>query len=203
MLGKTHMAVGIAATLAVTRPDTITGILTAVSMGAVGSLISDLDVDSSIANKKANQIMPLLLVIIILAVIIDVVFHVGLASKIWNNSSILKMIIGIAGFINICLFGKNQPHRSFMHSFLALAALDISLSFVYAPLVPYFTVGFLSHLAIDLLNKKKLKLLYPKKDGFSLKLCSSSGIVNRILFVTCSGLSVLEVILFLFLSVRK
>ncbi|MDE6087654.1 MAG: metal-dependent hydrolase [Oscillospiraceae bacterium] len=197
------MAVGVAATLAVTHPNTITSILMAVSMGAVGALISDLDVDSSIANKKANQIFPLLLVIVVLAVIIDLVFQVGLWQKIWNNSNLLKILGGTAAFVSICLFGKNQPHRSFMHSFLALATLDISLSLIYLPLVQYFTVGFLSHLAIDLLNKKKLKLLYPKKDGFSLKLCSSSGIVNRILFVTCSILSGLEVILFLVLSIRK
>ncbi|MDE5768439.1 MAG: metal-dependent hydrolase, partial [Oscillospiraceae bacterium] len=184
-------------------PDTIPGILTAVSMGAVGALISDLDVDSSIANKKANQILPLLLVIVVLAVIIDLVFQVGLWRKIWNHSNFLKILGGIVAFVSICLFGKNQPHRSFMHSLLALATLDISLSLIYLPFVQYFTVGFLSHLAIDLLNKKKLKLLYPKKDGFSLRLCSSSGIVNRILFVVCSVLSGLEVLLFLVLSIKK
>ncbi|MDE7122389.1 MAG: metal-dependent hydrolase, partial [Oscillospiraceae bacterium] len=95
MVGKTHMVVGIATTLAVTRPDTITGILTAVSMGAVGALISDLDVDSSIANKKANQIMPMLLVTVVLAVIIDLVFQVGLWKRIWNHSNFLKILGGI------------------------------------------------------------------------------------------------------------
>ncbi|MDE6729178.1 MAG: metal-dependent hydrolase, partial [Oscillospiraceae bacterium] len=93
--------------------------------------------------------------------------------------------------------------RSFMHSLLALATLDVSLALIYQPFVQYFTVGFLSHLAIDLLNKKKLKLLYPKKDGFSFRLCSSSGIVNRILFIACSALSGLEIILLLILRIKK
>lgn len=197
------MAVGVATTLAVTHPDTITGVLMAVSMGAVGSLISDLDVDSSIANKKANQIFPILLVILILAVIIDLVFQVGLWRRIWNHNNLLKILGGVIAFVGICLFGKHQPHRSFMHSFLALATLDVSLTLIYAPLVPYFTAGFLSHLAIDLLNKKKLKLLYPRKDGFSLKLCSSNGIVNKILFWVCSALSVIEIILFTIFAFKK
>lgn len=203
MLGKTHMAVGIAATLAVTRPDTVIGVFTAISAGAVGALISDIDVDSSIANKKANQIIPLTIVVILIAVIADLVFHIGLLQRIWNHNHFLKIMTGIVGFVGICAFGKTTPHRSFMHSFLALGLLDIAIGLIYLPFVKYFTVGFLSHLATDILNKRKVRLFYPKKGGFSLKLFSAGGIANSIFFVAGSVLSVLEMILFLALIINK
>ena len=47
MLGKTHMAVGIATTLAVIPPENTRQLLLEVGAGAVGALISDIDVGTS------------------------------------------------------------------------------------------------------------------------------------------------------------
>jgi inner membrane protein len=43
MLGKTHVAVGVAASLAILQPDTATGIISAVAGGAIGGWICDID----------------------------------------------------------------------------------------------------------------------------------------------------------------
>ncbi|MDE6005183.1 MAG: metal-dependent hydrolase [Oscillospiraceae bacterium] len=90
-----------------------------------------------------------------------------------------------------------------MHSFLALLLLNIAISFICQPFVKYFTIGFLSHLGLDILNKRKLRLLYPRKKGFSLKLCPANGMVNYILFLVGSALSVAEIIIFLIRIVRN
>ncbi len=47
--------------------------------------------------------------------------------------------------------------------------------------VPYFTLGYASHLVIDLLNKKCEKLIWPMKKGFSLNICSSRGLINELM----------------------
>ncbi len=77
------MTVGIAMTLAITQPDSVLEIFSAVSVGAVGALISDIDVDSSIASKKIHQmnLMIILTVIILFCVaVVDLLF--GFTEKI-------------------------------------------------------------------------------------------------------------------------
>jgi inner membrane protein len=46
---------------------------------------------------------------------------------------------------------------------------------------PYFAVGYASHLIIDLLNRKREKILWPMKKGYSFNLCSSKGYVNKLM----------------------
>ena len=61
----------------------------------------------------------------------------------------------------------------------------------------YFAVGFLSHLAIDVFNKKKVRLLYPLKSGVAFEVFHAHGLANRILFILGSIVTVLEIVLFL------
>lgn len=180
MLGKTHMMVGIAAALAVTRPETVSGIVTASGVGAIGSLISDIDVGTSSSHKDANRVILLTVIVAALAVIADFAGHLGLIQKIMNNSSIVRTIIGCVVFIGTCAFGKEQPHRSFMHSLLALVILSFALGLIYIPIVPYFIIGFLSHIATDIFNRRKVRLLYPFKGGVSLNLFRANGIANNL-----------------------
>ena len=91
--------------------------------------------------------------------------------------------------------GTSQPHRSFMHSFAALALLTACVDIIYPDASAYFAVGFLSHLVLDVLNRKPEKLLWPWKKGFCLGLCSARGVVNRALLGV--GMASLTVILVL------
>ena len=52
MLGKTHMAVGIAATLAITQPSGVSELVLAVGAGSLGALISDIDVGTSNSHRS-------------------------------------------------------------------------------------------------------------------------------------------------------
>ncbi len=71
MLGKTHMAVGIAATLACTCPKTVAELSMAVAIGTVGALIPDIDVESSESCRKANGAILLLSAISAAAAALD------------------------------------------------------------------------------------------------------------------------------------
>lgn len=197
MLGKTHMMVGIAATLAVTRPDTVSGIVTAAGVGAVGSLISDIDVGTSSSHKDANKVILLTLIVTALAVIADCAGHLGLIQKIMSNSGIARVIIGCFVFVGTCAFGKEQPHRSFMHSLLALLILSFAIGLIYLPIVPYFVIGFLSHIATDVFNRRKVRLLYPLKGGVSLNLFRANGIANSLFLAAGCIVTTVELILLL------
>ena len=124
MLGKTHMMVGIAVTLAITHPDTLSGFVTAAGIGAIGALISDIDVGTSSSHRDANRVIFLTIAVAVIFLAVDYFGKFGLVQTILQDSSIVRILLGIALFLVVCAFGKETPHRSFMHSFTALAALD-------------------------------------------------------------------------------
>jgi len=196
MLGKTHMVIGIAATLAVTDPRTLTGMVLAIGGGAIGALISDIDVSSSASHREADRIIALAIGMALGVLVMDKFLHTGIIAAVLKDSGKLRCLIGIVLFIVICAFGKEQPHRSFMHSFLALILLSFSVGLVWEEIVPYFAVGFLSHLITDLFNKKKMKLFYPLKSGVCFGLCYAQGAANNTLFTLGCVVSLAEAALF-------
>ena len=196
MLGKTHMAVGIAATLAVTQPETIPEMILAVGGGALGALISDIDVGTSESHRDADKITALSVVVVLVMFALDYFFNAGIINRVVRSSGYGRIIAGILLFIGICAFGKEQPHRSFMHSFLAMLLLCFAIGMVWENAVIYFAVGFLSHLATDVFNRKKVRVLYPLQGGVSLGLFHANGLANHLFFVLGSAAAVLEIILF-------
>lgn len=196
MLGKTHMIVGVSASLAITVPNTAPEFLIAVGLGAIGGVISDIDVETSNIHRNIGRVV--LLTIVSAAVILglDIFLKTGIIHKIMEDSSILRIVAGCLLFIIICAFGREQPHRTFMHSFLALLLLDAALGLIWPKLILYFTVGFLSHLVIDVLNKKKLSLWYPLKGGFCIGLFSADGLANQIFYIAGCIAAGVEMILF-------
>ena len=123
MLGKTHWAVGIATTLAVLPPENPRQLLMEMGAGAVGALISDIDVGTSKSHKDADKMTYLTIGVIAVVIAIDYFCSMGIIRQIWQREGLLRIILGILIFVGVCTFGKEQPHRSFTHSFLALFLL--------------------------------------------------------------------------------
>ena len=182
MLGKTHFSVGMAAGLAGCRPQSIAMLVAGTALAGFGGIISDIDVGTSGAHNKVEHIIGLAIVTIIGIVIADAAFNVGIYNRLMADSNIARIITGILAFLGICIFGMKQPHRSFMHSILALFGLSFFVYMIFPDVAPYFSIGFVSHMAIDALNRKREKLFWPIGRGFVLRLCSSDGVVNNLLF---------------------
>lgn len=198
MLGKTHMAVGIAATLAITQPSGVSELVLAVGAGSLGALISDIDVGTSNSHRDADKITALSVVVVLAVFAMDYFCNTQIIERIIGSSGYLRIIAGLLLFIGICAFGKEQPHRSFMHSFLALILLSFALGLIWEKAVIYFAIGFLSHLATDIFNKKKVRLFYPMKGGVSLGLFHAYGLANDIFFAIGSIVAIIEVIICIF-----
>lgn len=201
MLRDTHIAAGISTALLLIRPQ---GMLPAagVALAAVcGSVISDIDADRSWARKQAD-----------VWICISAAGFAGaaLVAAVSGQAGPVMDAIGAVGCIEkvtawtlaviLCTFGMRQEHRGFMHSITAGAALTAC---VYAALSRQqacaFLAGFLSHIVLDLMNHKDLKLFWPAKKGLCLHLCVSDGAANRflgaaflvtavLLFDACAGL---------------
>ena len=183
--------------LAITHPDTLSGFVTAAGIGAIGALISDIDVGTSSSHRDANRVIFLTIAVAVIFLAVDYFGKFGLVQTILQNSSIVRILLGVALFLVVCAFGKETPHRSFMHSFTALAALDAALCLIYPSIAVYFTIGFLSHLATDIFNKKKVRLLYPMKGGVCLNLFHAYGTANTVFFIAGCAVTALETILLL------
>ena len=142
LLGKTHMIIGVASSLAITVPKTAPEFLLAVGLGAAGAVISDIDVETSNVHRNMGKV--LLLTIVAAAVIfgLDIFLKTEIIHKITEDSHIHRIIAGCLIFLVVCVFGKEQPHRSFMHSFLALVLLDFALGLVWKKLILYLQLDF-------------------------------------------------------------
>lgn len=182
MLGHTHLAMGIATGLALVPPKSMPELLVGIGAGALGGLICDIDVGTSKSHKRADMITMASAIIVAAVLLADWIFHVGIQDKLMSNETFAQAFVPVICFIAICAWGKDTHHRTFMHSLLALVLLTACVGFAVPSAAPYFGLGFLSHVALDTLNKKKVRIFFPSKYGICFKLCSSNGVVNKVLF---------------------
>lgn len=187
MTGKTHLAVGTAAAVCVTRPGDLSKLLLCLGTAAVGSVISDIDVTTSESREDLNKITAITVITAVVLAFAEWKWNVGIAELFQRESNIFRIVVGFLLFLGVCTFGKNQPHRSFMHSIPALIILSGIIYEIFPQIAPYFAVAMGSHMLIDMLNYKNVRILYPLKFGISLDLCHANGALNKLLFYVGSA----------------
>ena len=193
MMSKTHLAVGIAAALAA-APASVEGMNYALMGGAIGSLICDIDRSSERPSRDVRQGWG----------IAFTVFFVGFmhesyanwqafkAENLWGNP--LRLIyLGL--LVVLLLFAIHGAHRGFSHSLLMFAASSVLIFLINRQTCLFYAIGFLTHLVLDVLNKRPVRVFYPGK-GVCLGWFYADGIANRVLLLTgtaaCAALLVLK-----------
>ena len=194
MTGKTHAAVGLGTVLAITQPSTVPGMILAAGTGMLGALISDIDVGTSKSHKDADRITLIAVLLVAAEIALNYFYDFSIWEKIRNDQSMAPVAMGIVIFTAVCAFGKNQPHRSFMHSVMAMAILSAAVSMVSVQLVSYFAIGFATHLVLDCFNHKRVRLLYPLPGGIALDLFKAGGWVDSLLFKLGSVVVIFELV---------
>ena len=192
---KTHIVCANALALAFVRPDSPTSLLLTLAAATIGGTISDIDVSDK--EDKGYIISYGIVTIISLLIlgILEFVFHIGIHDWILNNSSYPKIIVCFILSALLCFYGYLKPHRSFLHSFLGVGLLLLLCYISIGNIVIPFMIGIISHIILDLFNKKGLWLFYPMKKKYSLKLCVYNGEVNYYLFNIFSVILILELII--------
>lgn len=183
MTGNTHMAVGVASALALSKPSSYKEMILCIGIAAIGAVISDVDVSTSKSHKKLDEIIFVCILTIVATIIIEKAFNIGIVSFFIRKSNLLRLIVGFFLFIFVCLYGMKKPHRTFMHSFIAVTALGSIIYIVHPFLLVPFVVSMLSHILIDMFNYKKVNILYPLKSGIAFNLCKADGLINKLLFI--------------------
>ena len=68
----------------------------------------------------------------------------------------------------------------FVCSFVLVFVISRQMSLFYG-------IGFLTHLVLDLMNRRPVKIFYPHYRGYCLNWCYCDGIVNRIMLLAGSA----------------
>lgn len=181
MTRKTHISVGEAAALLLIHPRTPKELVLCLGTAAIGSLISDVDSTSSKSHKELNTLLSVTAFAVVTASYLELHYDLGILRLLQQETSLSRILLGLLPLLLICSYGMKCPHRSFMHSLPCLFLLSFLIWEVFPTLLPAFFIGMLSHLLLDLTNRRGLQLFYPLKWRFCLKLWPSQGRMNDLI----------------------
>ena len=168
MMSKTHLMVGVGTALVATLPVGPKLCCIATIGGLLGGIVPDNDIldndytgDAMLGQVLAGSIIAAIL-------FLDKIFKFGICNELLSRS-LINLIFSLVLFIGMYVFGFFQEHRKFTHLC------------IYPPLVKPFMIGYLSHIIIDLFNKKKVQIFFPFKVGICFGLCYANKLGNKIL----------------------
>ncbi len=153
--------------------------------GAIGSLICDIDRSSDRPSRDVRQGWGIAFTVFFTAFMHEsyVYWQTFRAETIFSNPLIL-VCLGL--LVVLLLFAINGAHRGFSHSLLMFFASSVLVFFINRQTSLFYAIGFLTHLFLDLLNKKPVRIFYPAK-GICLGWFYADGLANRILLLTGTG----------------
>lgn len=193
---KTHVMSANAIALCIMKPDSIQNLLITCGFATLGGLLPDVDLKDSTSDKIFDRLMTSLITIIIMNFLLKHFLNIDIYEKIKELNIIYNYVISLFFFIIMGYLGSKFSHRSFTHSILGCFIYTFILSYGFKnnALIP-FLCGFISHIILDLFNKKGIALLYPCKFRICFNLCEANGKINKLLFMLSSFLTVILLII--------
>lgn len=176
MLAKAHITIGMAAAMTVMRPETVPEALPVIAGAAIGCLICDIDCDIAAEKKDSSRWRVAMFAVAAAALIEDHLLKAGM----WESIHPYLWFFGLAGFALTCTFAGISSHRGFSHSLLAMACAAGSIWLIFPAMTKPFIIAFLSHIALDLMNKRPLKVLYPVQKGWCLGWFYANKLADKI-----------------------
>ena len=167
--------------LALMPPGDLKGLIAGCAAAGVGSVVSDVDCVTSNAGQEAVKVSAACVMTVIAAYIADSYFNTGIFASLISRGNQNAAVISILGFVLFCAFGMLTSHRSFLHSIAGGILLTFCVSVFLPGSWQYFAAGFASHLALDLLNRKGIRLFFPLRRMYCLGWFKANGFVNRFL----------------------
>ena len=186
---------GLAAALAVVQPTTPGACVAALVGGALGSLVPDIDVRRSARRREVMRTSLVALVAVALVLAYDYRTQAGLCMQVVEGVG-WRLVAGVLTFCGLVAFGATTRHRTFTHSLVALCAWSAALRQICEPLVLPFAVAMASHLILDVLNKKGVRLLWPLRCDVCLGLCRSNGVADAVVGALGAAVAVWQLVAF-------
>lgn len=187
MTGKTHIAIGIAAALTLSKEQPLENQLIIVLASILGSLAPDLDHPRAKLNQKLLKFKNNLF---------RMIFYLsfaGLFLVLYIKNNAIIFLLSAFAFILIGISG----HRGFTHSILGflLASLIfklISAKYNIESLYIGFSIGYAMHLIADFFNPRGIKLFYPTNINVASPITIKTGTSSeKLIFMIASIYSIL------------
>jgi len=178
MLAKAHIAVGMAAAFSIMRPETVAEALPVITGGALGCLICDLDCENRSEKSESSRWRLIMALTAAAALIEDHLLDAGMWKSLGHGSSYL-WFAGMAAFVIICIFADGSGHRGFSHSLLAMALETLCIWFIFPSAAEPFAIAFASHVLLDMMNKRSVRLFYPAKKGLCFGWFYADRLANK------------------------
>lgn len=175
MTGKTHCFASVAAAVTVMQPSRPTTLLVGGALALLGGLTPDVDlVQSKMGQKVSKFIIGIFSILLLLGFLkqyayIDVFSYVSM-DQIFNS-----IFRGVLLYLLLCSVGLNTKHRSFTHSILGSVLFTFCISLVTPKYYLYFLVGYVSHLLLDVINKKGIQLFFPLEEKVCIPLVKATN----------------------------
>ena len=179
-----------AAAFSIVRPETVAEALPVIAGGALGCLICDLDCENKSEKSESSHWRVVMMLVAAAALIEDYLLDAGMwrtlgqaGASLWSPSVQIGQYLwfaGLAGFIITCVFASGSGHRGFSHSLLALALESIFLWLVFPATALPFAIAFASHVLLDMMNKRSVRLFYPAKKGMCLGWFYADKLANKL-----------------------
>lgn len=183
MTGRTHLAVGAATAMLAAGPAAgLTGLALAAAGGAAGAVLPDLDVRDTAHPWRERITRAGAAALLVGALAFDAANGAALAHEAAARG-VAPLLLGAVGLVALACAARLSAHRSFSHSLLALVGFAAATYLACPPLAPYVALGFATHLALDALTYRGLRLFWPLGRGFSAGLCKTGGVVDACLLV--------------------
>ena len=196
MLAKAHIAVGMAAAFSIVRPETVAEALPVIAGGALGCLICDLDCENKSEKSDSSRWRAVMALVAAAALIEDHLLDAGMWRSLGQNGQYL-WFAGLAGFVITCVFAGGSGHRGFSHSLLAMGLETACLWLIFPAVAMPFAIAFSSHVLLDLMNKRSVRLLYPAKKGICLGWFYADRLANKV-FAACGTVWLIAAIIICF-----
>ena len=195
-----------AAAFSIVRPGTVAEVLPVIAGGALGCLICDLDCENKSEKSDSSHWRAVMVLVAAAALIEDHLLNAGMWRSFGSSGNYLMNLLGqnrdalsgssgqvgtylwfagLAGFVITCAFASGSGHRGFSHSLLAMALETICLWLIFPAVAAPFAIAFASHVLLDMMNKRSVRLLYPSKKGFCLGWFYADKLANKV--VTAGG----------------
>ncbi|MBE5024292.1 metal-dependent hydrolase [Olsenella sp. DSM 107455] len=178
MTGRTHLAVGAATAMLAAGPAVgLTGLAVAAAGGAAGAVLPDLDVRDTAHPWRERLTRAGAAALLVGALVFDVANGASFAREAMARG-VGMLALGAVGFVALACAARLSAHRSFSHSLLALVGFAAATYLVCPPLAPSVALGFATHLALDALTYRGLRLFWPLGHSFSARLCKTGGVAD-------------------------
>ena len=180
--GKTHVIVGAAAGLVAAsalEPGMASpaALACAAAGGALGGMLPDLDVRSTAHPLQERLARGGCAALLVAALALEAAASWPLARRA-AEAGLEVVVAGAIALLALCCAARLSPHRGFSHSLAALAGFAAATWLVFPPLAPCVAAGMASHLALDVLGRRPVRLAWPARHGVCLGLCKTDGIVE-------------------------